>query len=336
VNEVAFVRQREPDWKRLTALCDRADVSPKSLKPEELKEIIRLYRQTSGDLALARTQSGNLQLVEFLNDLVGRSYVTLYRSNRGSVIRAIGEAIQTFAAVSRRRKWFLYAAAITFFIGAFVSGFTLNSRPDLRRHFVQPGMEENFRRWQQGLTQRSGEESLQMTGFYMANNPFVAIITSAVAASTFGLVTVQLLWNNGVLLGALGHDMHDVGKLGYLLGNLAPHGVTEIQGIFVAGGAGYLMGWTLFFPGRRRRGDALRDAVKDALVLICGGTVMMFIAAPFEGFFSFDPSIPTWLKAVVATGIAGGWYLFYRGVGRHLDPPKVVTEKRQFPVADPA
>lgn len=316
-------------------LCDRADVTPKSLKPEELKEIIRLYRQTSGDLALARTQSGNLQLVEFLNDLVGRAYVTLYRSNRNPVLRAIAEGIQTYAFVARRRKWFLFAAALTFFLGSLFSGFLMEARPDLRRHFVQRGMEENFKQWQEGLTQRSGEESLMATGFYMANNPFVAILTGAFAASTFGLMSVQLLWNNGVLLGALGNEMNDVGKLGYFLASIAPHGVTEIQGIFIAGGAGYVMGWALFFPGRRRRGDALKDAAKDALVLLCGAITLMFIAAPFEGFFSFDPTIPTWAKTVVSVVIAGAWYMFYRGVGRHLDPPKIIPEKRQFPVADP-
>lgn len=321
MNEVAFVRQREPDWKRLTMLCDKADVTPKALKSSELREIIRLYRQTSGDLALARTQSGNLQLVDFLNDLVGRAYITLYRPIRGPFFRAISEGVQRYAAVARRQRFFIFAAALTFLIGSLFSGTIMTTRPDMRKHFVQGGMEENFKQWRSGLDARTGQESVMMTGFYMSNNPRVAIITTGLAAGTFGIMSLKLLWDNGIMLGALGSDMHEANKLGYLLASLVPHGVTEIQGIFIAGGAGYLLGWSLIFPGRRKRGDALKDAMKDGLVLVCGAVALMFIAAPFEGFFSFNPYIPSWLKCMVALVIAIGFYFFYRGVGRQFDTP---------------
>lgn len=306
-------------------LCDRADVSPKALNQKELKEMIHLYRQTSGDLALARTQSGNLQLVEFLNDLVGRAYITIYRPIRGSFFKAIGEGIQRYAAVARRRRVFIFAAAATFFLGSLFSGILMHNRPDLREHFVRAEAEENFKQWRTGLEQRTGEESALMTGFYMDNNSRVTIITTSVSAATFGILTVALLWQNGLMLGALGADMYSVGKLGYLISNVSPHGVSEIQGIFIGGGAGYLMGWTLFFPGRRRRGDALKDAAKDALVLLCGGVVLMYLAAPFEGFFSFDPRIPQPIKIGVAVLIAGAFYLFYRGVGRQYDEPRSLS-----------
>ncbi|MEQ1936195.1 MAG: hypothetical protein ABL962_20255, partial [Fimbriimonadaceae bacterium] len=95
MNEVAFVTQREPEWKRLHALCDKADVSPKNLTSEELRELISLYRKASSDLAQTRTQSGNLQLIEFLNDLVGRAYLALYRPTRPGFFKSLGNAIAT-------------------------------------------------------------------------------------------------------------------------------------------------------------------------------------------------------------------------------------------------
>ena len=61
MNEMAFVEKREPDWKRLTFLCDRADATIKNLKPEELHEFVRLYRRVSADLALVR--QGRLSVV---------------------------------------------------------------------------------------------------------------------------------------------------------------------------------------------------------------------------------------------------------------------------------
>jgi hypothetical protein len=78
MNEVAFVERREPDWKRFTVLCDKADASPAHLAPAEFQEFVRLYRRLSSDLALVRTRSSNLQLIEFLNDLVGSGGARLW------------------------------------------------------------------------------------------------------------------------------------------------------------------------------------------------------------------------------------------------------------------
>ncbi|MEQ1935114.1 MAG: stage II sporulation protein M, partial [Fimbriimonadaceae bacterium] len=100
----------------------------------------------------------------------------------------------------------------------------------------------------------------------------------------------------------------------------APHGVPEIQGIFIAGGAGNVLAWALIFPGQRRRADALRDAAKDGIVLLGGGVILMFLAAPFEGFFSFSPNVPQPVKVVVACIVGGAWIVFYMGVGKNSEP----------------
>ncbi|MEQ1821578.1 MAG: stage II sporulation protein M [Fimbriimonadaceae bacterium] len=321
MNEVAFVQQREPEWKRLHVLCDKADASPKNLQQEELRELISLYRKASSDLAQARTQSGNLQLIEFLNDLVGRAYMALYRPTRPGVFRSIGGAIATYAQVVRRRKWFVVGSMAVFFAAALFSHAILTVRPDLRPYLIAKGEEELFDGWKDGnMKERSGSESVLMTGFYAAHNPFVSVITGGVAAGSFGIATTILLWENGRQLGSLGHEMNSVGKLGFLLSSIAPHGVTEIQGIFIAGAAGYVLAWALIFPGQRRRADALRDAAKDGIVMLGGGVVLMFLAAPFEGFFSFSPSVPQPVKVVVALIVGTGWIVFYNGVGKTVEP----------------
>ena len=50
-----------------------------------------------------------------------------------------------------------------------------------------------------------------------------------------------------------------------------------------------------------------------------------YLAAPFEGFFSFDPRIPSPVKLTVGIVIAVGYYLFYRGVGRQYDEPHLTA-----------
>src|SRR5690242_5273802 len=116
MNEVAFVKKRESDWQRLTHLCDAADVSVSKLKPEEFHEFIRLYRRVSADLAAARTRSNNIQLINFLNDVVARAYGILYRSPRKSFGKSIGEALVMSASTVRRCRWFVLTSFLIFVI----------------------------------------------------------------------------------------------------------------------------------------------------------------------------------------------------------------------------
>jgi uncharacterized membrane protein SpoIIM required for sporulation len=317
MNEVAFVEKREPDWKRLTFLCDRADATIKSLKPEELHEFVRLYRRVSGDLALVRTKSTNLQLIDFLNDLTGRAYTTLYRSPRKPFFRAIGDSIALSAQTVRRCRHFVIASAILFFGSTALSFFLMKGVPETREFFVSEQAKPLFDSWKKGtFEERGGSESLGMTGFYATNNPMVSIITGAVAASTFGIFTAERLYENGALLGALSYEMDSVGKLGFLWAAIMPHGVPELSGIVMAGAAGFVMGWALINPGRRKRGEALKDAGKDAIVLLCTGVVLMFIAAPIEGFFSFNPAVPSIVKVVVIVVELLFWGFFWSGFAK--------------------
>jgi uncharacterized membrane protein SpoIIM required for sporulation len=105
--------------------------------------------------------------------------------------------------------------------------------------------------------------------------------------------------------------------------SIAPHGITEMSGLVISGAAGLVMGYALINPGRRRRGDALKAAGKDALVLLTTATLMMFMAAPIEGFFSFNPNVPVVAKVIFATGSAIAWGLFWVFLGKKSEAQPV-------------
>ncbi len=317
MNEVAFVEKRESDWKQLTYLTAKADSSPVLLTPDELHQFVRLYRKTSADLALARTQSSNITLIEFLNDLTGRAYVTLYRPVRGSIGKAIGDSVALYARTVRKLQAFFFIS-LALFLGSvlFVYGI-LSVRPDLRNHFVPSGWEEVLKHWKYGeMEERSGAESIKMAGFYSSNNPMQAMRTGASAIGTFGIGAVQSNFTNGALLGALAHDLSDNHRVLYLIEHITPHGVTEIQGLVLASAAGMAMGWAMINPGRRKRGEALRESAKDAIVVLLGATVLMFIASPIEAFFSFNPRVPMPFKIAFSVLSLAAWITFYVGCGR--------------------
>lgn len=317
MNEIQFVQKREPDWQRLHVLTAKADVSPRQLNPVEIQEFVKLYKRVSADLALARTKSTNLELIEFLNDLCGRAYGTIYRPRNRGVGKAIANGIATVAITFRRNFRFVLASFLIFIVSIAFAYSCLEFKPETRKHFVPPQFESSFEAWKSGkFEERSLGESLQMSGFYAANNPMASLMSGSISAVTFGVGTVFMMYNNGAIMGALMHEVAPTGNLNHLLIGVLPHGVTELSGIFVAGGAGLLMGWTLLFPGRRKRGEALLVAGKDAIVLLTTGVLMMYIAAPIEGFFSFNPNIPLAAKALFAIASATGWFFFWYGYAR--------------------
>ncbi len=330
VNEQGFVDRREVDWNRLAELCDKSDTSLKKLSGAELKEFIRLYRRVSTDLALARTKSTNIPLISYLNDLAGRAYGTLYRSPRKPFWGTLFGAIATGAQTVRRHKWFVLVSALLTFAPAFIVFFLMDSVPDLRDRIVTPDLEPTFKQWQTGqYPDHDASQSGMMAAFYASHNPEVAIITGAIGAGTFGTMSVYFLVKNGLMLGALAHDMRPVGHLGFLLTSICPHGVTELSGCVVSGSAGLLLAWALINPGRRRRADALKAVGKDAIVLLATSVILMFMAAPVEAFFSFQPQVPPWAKIAFAAASATAWACFWILFGRE-QPVEALAQDRNI------
>lgn len=317
MNEATFVERREPDWQRLTRLCDMADRSVSSLNASELHEFVRLYRRASGDLATARTLSTNAQLIDFLNDLVARAYGILYRSPRPGCLASIANSIQVAVDTVRRRRWFVASSLAIFLAGGLFSFFIMKAVPSTRGIFVPKQFENAFDHWKTGsFEERNADEAFGMTGFYASNNPRVAVFTGAAAAATFGLGSFYFVWQNGAIMGVLLHEVQPYGRIGYVVGSILPHGVPEISGLILSGAAGFVMGAALIAPGRRRRGDALRAAGKDAIVLLATGVALMFVAAPIEGFFSFSPSVPLPVKIAVGVVELVIWLTFWTYYGR--------------------
>lgn len=320
MNETAFVERRQADWSRLTFLCDKAERTLRSLSGDEFHEFVKLYRRASADLALVRTRSKNIQLAEFLNDLAGRAYATLYREPRGSALASIGYGIRLAAQTVRKRRWFVGLSAFLFFGSALWAYMLMSWIPETRSQFVAPQMERAFEQWKMPEEGRTASESAMMTGFYLSNNPIAAIKGGAISASTFGIGTFYVLYMNGALLGSLAKELEPVGRTGHLLTWISPHGVPELSGIIMSGAAGFVVAWALIKPGRRRRGEALKEAGRDAIVLLTTGVVLMFCAAPIEGFFSFNPRVPDWAKICFALASACAWGFFWTGFGKETAP----------------
>src|SRR5437660_712233 len=102
-----------------------------------------------------------------------------------------------------------------------------------------------------------------------------------------------------------------------LISFVVGHGVIELSCIFIAGGAGLLIGTALLMPGDLSRGDALKSRGMEAVRLVVGCVPLLVVAGIIEGFISPQP-ISAFIKIGIGviTGIALYSYLLLAGRDR--------------------
>src|ERR687885_1315598 len=77
-----FIAERKGAWQRLEDLLGMLDRSSlRRLHREEVRELGRIYRRTASDLAIARAESRDPRLVNYLNSLVIRAHGRIYRAD---------------------------------------------------------------------------------------------------------------------------------------------------------------------------------------------------------------------------------------------------------------
>ena len=316
LNEEQLMQRRAASWERLELLTRTAERGLKHLTGDEIVEMTRLYRQASADHAAITSSSINPELGDWLGRLVGRSYGILYQAPTRPLQEWLKDSLKAGAVAVRRRRRPIYLVTALFVASSFLAALMLHLNPNVLAVMLGPEYQTVFEGWKSGSHEgRSGGESVAASFFYATNNPFVGVRIAAYSAVTFGILGVYMIWMNGAMIGLLAYEMASVGQLKFLLVSIFPHGVSELGGIFLTTAAGFILGGAVIAPGRRTRLESLRFHGRDALTVLVVGLVMIFCAAPIEGFFSFNPAVPQWSKAAFGiTALAAwlGYFIFYR------------------------
>lgn len=310
-----FINNRKNAWERLEELLTRLDrASLRQLKREEVRELGRIYRRTASDLAIARAESRDPRLINYLNSLVIRAHGRIYRADAqgGQRIRGFfaSELPRTF-----RRTWRYTALAFGVFFLFGLIGF-LGSYQDTEFSElvgVPPAFRELYIETKTHWWEELNRENQIGASQIMTNNIQVTIYTFAFGAM-FGVGTLFFLAYNGANIGSVLALTYRAGFGNDLVTFMAGHGVIELSCIFIAGGAGLLIGSALIMPGDLSRADALKTRGKDAIRLMMGVAVLLVLAGVIEGFISpapIDPRIKFSIAAI--TGIALYAYLLLTG-----------------------
>jgi uncharacterized membrane protein SpoIIM required for sporulation len=309
-----FVRERKRAWQRLEHLLGRLDRSSlRRLHREEVRELGRIYRRTASDLAIARAESRDPRLVNYLNSLVIRAHGRIYRADAQGGRRLREFFTQSFPQTFRRTWRYTAIAFVTFTALAVVSYFATWRDPEFSEF---AGIDPVFRyvinqkiHW----WERLNEFNQVGSSFIMVNNIWVMFQAFALGA-LLGIGTLYAMAFNGAMIGAVLALTYRAGFGFDLVSFMVGHGVVELSCIFLAGGAGLLIGSAILLPGDLSRGDALKTRGLEAVRLIAGCVPLLVVAGIIEGFISPAPINPAIKFAVgITTGLALYSYLIFAG-----------------------
>lgn len=295
-----FIESRKPRWEKLEATIQSLERG--RLNASELVGLTRLYREATADLARLQTFQ-NQEILEdelktYLNHLVARAYSQIYRSSPPKIASLRRFLLYGFPATFRETfLWTLLALSV--FTSGMAYGFiTAISDSSFAALIVPPQLiqkvEEGAVWFDSILAVKPLASSMIMT-----NNISVCFLAFAMGM-TFGLGTLYLMVFNGLLVGTLAGLCYTHGLSVLFWSFVLPHGVIELTAIFIAGGAGFLLGGALLFPGDLPRKDALLNKARQAGRLILGCVPLLVIAGVVEGFFS-----PVHVHAGFKFGMAG-------------------------------
>jgi uncharacterized membrane protein SpoIIM required for sporulation len=310
-----FINQRKNNWQRLEDLLQLLDTaSLRRLRREEVRELGRIYRRTASDLAIARAESRDPRLINYLNSLVIRAHGRIYRADAqgGKKIRRFftHELPHTF-----RRTWrYTFASFMVFAIFAVIGFVGTRYDPEFSELVgVNPAFREIFIETKTPWWERLNESNPQGASDIMTHNIQVTIYTFAFGALC-GIGTLFYLAFNGANIASVVALTYRAGFGNDLVTFMVAHGVVELSCIFIAGGAGLLIGSAILMPGDLTRGDALRIRGMEAVRLMMGVALLLVMTGIIEGFISpqpIDPRIKYSIGAI--TGLALYSYLILAG-----------------------
>ncbi len=311
-----FIKHRKNNWQRLEELLAKTDGvnGLKALPRVEVRELGELYRRAATDLAIARAETRDPKLINYLNSLVIRTHGKVYRAENEGANLIWKFFSEDFPSTFRKNIGYM-AVAFSVFVLFAAFGFTATWIDSDFMHFVMlSGIEEQIREnnhWWLSLNEANQIGSSTI----LTNNVLVTFRVFA-AGAFFGIGAFYDLAFEGARLGSVFAACFKLSPpFGKALASfVVGHGVLELSAIFFCGGAGMMIGYAIINPGNLSRVDAIRQKGIEAVKIVVGCACFLVVAGIIEGFLSPAAIHPSFKYGTgMLTGIAMYSYLFLVG-----------------------
>ncbi|QKY69267.1 stage II sporulation protein M [Lentibacillus sp. CBA3610] len=279
-----FIKRNRDDWKQLEDYITKMRKNKRHLSGRDINQFSRLYQKAAQHLSYSQTYYPNEDVTPYLNELVARAHNLLYKDQVSS-FRQVRTFFGTTFIGLLLEQWKAVIVAMLLFAAGLLAAFLSVLDDPLNLYSLLPEQVAQSVNPEQLDTNNGSIDASLMSASIMANNIRVAFLAFA-GGITFGILTVYIMVLNGVMVGALAGLFWHYGYSYEFWAYIVPHGVIELVAIFIAGGAGLLMGYKLFAPGAFSRGFQLKRQAKRSVQLLLGTIPLFVIAGIIEGFIT--------------------------------------------------
>ncbi|MET7769249.1 stage II sporulation protein M [Nocardia sp. NPDC005366] len=305
----AYSLAHRRSWERLDYLSKR-----RKLSGPEADELIVLYRRTSQQLARLQSHSPDPQLIAGLSAVLTRA--------RGRVLSTESDAwaeIGRFfthgfpAAVYRAWRWWAAVAGVFLVVSVWLAIWIQGSGTARELFGLTADNSDLTAPGGQFETYYTEHPNEAFAAQVWTNNAWVSAI--ALFTGVLILPVVYLLFMNALNVGITAGLMAEAGRLDAFFGFILPHGTLELTAVFVAGGAGIKLGWTLIDPGRLSRLEAVARQGRATATIALGLVAVLFVSGLLEGFVT-PSGLPAALRIAIGFAAEALFLLYVFGVGR--------------------
>ena len=298
-----FIKNRRGIWEDFESRLELARRQPKRIGYDGLERLALLYRQILHDHALAVFRFPATSAATEIRRLALEGTHWLNWDMRDRVASPSQFFIKTFPRTFRRNLPCLAMAVFLFLVAALFGSLLTISQPGLGTAFLGDSAIQGLREghlWTESLVSTIPPS---VSSSMIATNNMSVAITGWAGGALGGLGSLYILLLNGFMLGAVFGITNYYSMADSLFDFVIAHGLLEITLILVTAAAGLGMGRAFVEASDRPRSDAIRDAGRDALVILLGCLPWFILLGIVEGFISPSPLLTRPLKSALGLSL---------------------------------
>jgi uncharacterized membrane protein SpoIIM required for sporulation len=290
VREGLFIKKNIDKWKQY-------QYEP-ATDPDEMAG---QFTELVNDLGYSKTFYPHSKVTLYLNGLASRIYLGIYRNKKEQISRILSFWKTELPTVVRRYHREMFYSFLVFTLFAVLAAFSAAHDETFVRGVLgdryMDMTEENIAKGDPFGVYKH-QDQLSMFTWIAVNNIKVSFMVF-VSGFILSIGTIWQLFNNGVMLGAFQYYFFAKGLGWQSILVIWVHGTLEISSIIIAGGAGFILGNSILFPGTHRRLHSLKRGAKDGVKLMIGLVPIFIVAAFLEGFVTRYSTMPVWLSIMI-------------------------------------
>ncbi|WP_435298348.1 stage II sporulation protein M [Timonella sp. A28] len=297
----AFSNTHKAQWDRLKQLT-----RTRKLSGREADELIALYQTTATHLSMLRSMAPDPTLISELSLTLVRARARIVGAHNPRALTIKRFFVQDLPAAFYRTRWWSHGVTAVFILVAVIAGFWVATSS---QGLEAMGTETQRLDYVDTAFEAYYNPGVDFAAVVWTNNAWIA--AQCVAFGVTGIWPAFVLANNAVAVGSIGGMMAHYGEAGKFFALILPHGLLELTAIFVAGGAGLKLFWTLIAPGNRPRSLALAQEGRALITIAVGLVFALALSGLIEGFVT-GSALAWWLKIVIgALALALFWTYVY-------------------------